>query len=197
MSTFEVEIKFRVNDIAELERRLQQHFGCSEFSEPVSESDIFFQHPCRNFVKTDECLRLRERTFSDDSSEHFLTYKGPKNDPLTKTRLEIEMPITEPERWESFLTALGFHKTASVQKFRRRMALTLEDRHVEIVLDSLPDLPESSRLFLELETLATEAELEPCRTLLLGIADQLGLSEPIRHSYLKLVQDKNRNKKKK
>ena len=189
MSTFEVEIKFRVNDRAELERQLQQRFGHSEFRKPVTESDSFFQHPCRNFVETDECLRLRKRTISEGTSEHFLTYKGPKIDPQTKTRQEIEMLITEPERWETLLVALGFHKSASVQKLRRRLELTIEQRHVEITLDMLPDLPESNRLFLEIETLATEEEVEVCRSLILGLAAQLGLSEPIRHSYLHLVQN--------
>jgi adenylate cyclase class 2 len=187
MNTFEVEIKFRVNDIAELERRLQQ-FGGTEFGEPVTESDSFYQHPCRNFVQTDECLRLRNRVLPDGTSEHSLTYKGPKIDPSTKTRQEIEMTIAEPERWESLLTALGFCQSASVQKFRRRQRLTVNHRHVEIVLDTLPALPESARLFVEMEVLATEEELEECRVLILGIAEQLGLSDPIRDSYLKLVQ---------
>jgi adenylate cyclase class 2 len=188
MTTFEVEIKFRVNDAAELERRVQQ-LGGSEFSESITESDSFFQHPCRNFVQTDECLRLRNRLFSDGTSEYSLTYKGPKIDTSTKTRQEIEMSIADPERWESLLTALGFSRVASVQKFRRRQKLTVNHRHIEIVLDTLPDLPESSRLFVELETFATAEEIEECRKWILGIAEQRGLSEPIRDSYLKLVQN--------
>ena len=191
MTTFEVEIKFRVNDAAELEHKLRQ-LGGTGFSEPVTESDSFFLHPCRDFVQTDECLRLRNRTLSDGTSEHFFTYKGPKIDTSTKTRQEIEMPITEPERLESLLTALGFRKAASVQKFRRRQELTMNHRLVGIVLDTLPDLPESNRLFVELETFANEEEVEECRSLILGIANQLGLSEPIRDSYLKLVQQLHR-----
>ena len=187
MTTYEVEIKFRVHDLAELENRLRQ-FGFGEFSEPVEESDDFFQHPSRDFVQSDECLRLRNRVFSDGTSEHSLTYKGPKIDANTKTRQEIEMPITEPERWEDLLTALGFHKTASVQKFRRRQRLIVNRRRVEIVLDTLPVLPESNRLFIEMETIATEADVKECQALILGIALQLGLSEPIRDSYLNLVQ---------
>ena len=187
MSTFEVEIKFRIDDAQELERRLQQRFGNVEFGEQVTESDSFFQHPCRNFRQTDEALRLRERLFSDGTSEHSLTYKGPKIDASTKTRQEIEMPITEPEQWESLLTALGFSKFASVQKFRRRLKLTVNRRHIGIVLDTLPALPESGRCFLEVETLATAEDLEECRALILDIAEQLELSEPIQDSYFKLV----------
>jgi adenylate cyclase class 2 len=196
MNTFEVEIKFRVKDTAKLERRLQKQFGTSEFGEQVTESDFFFQHPRRNFVKTDECLRLRIRTFSDGTSEHFLTYKGPKNDPLTKTRQEIELPITEPERWESLLAALSFHKSASVQKLRRRLELTVEKRRIEITLDTLLGLPESARTFLEIETIAVPEELDECRSLILKLAEQLGLSKPIRNSYLNLVQKHERQTKK-
>ena len=188
METFEVEIKFRVENVSELERKLQQ-IGGTAFSEPVMESDSFFLHPSRNFVETDECLRLRNRILPVGTSEHSLTYKGPKIDTSTKTRKEIEIPITEPERWESLLTALGFHQSASVQKIRRRQGLIVNNRHVEIVLDTLPALPEANRLFLEIETLAPAEELEVCRSLILGIAEQLELGTPVQDSYLKLVQD--------
>jgi adenylate cyclase class 2 len=186
MKTFEVEIKFRVENAAELERKLQE-FGGTGFGEPVTELDSFFQHPSRDFAQTDECLRLRKRVLPDGTLEHSLTYKGPKIDSSTKTRQEIEIPVAETEDWENLLVALGFHPSASVQKFRRRQRLTRNHRTVEIVLDTLPALPESGRLFVELETMATEEEVEECRSLLLDIAQQLGLSHPIRESYLKLV----------
>ena len=191
MKTFEVEIKFRVTDIAELEHQLQQ-LGGTKFGEQITEFDTFFQHPCRNFVQTDECLRLRNRVLPDGTAEYSITYKGPKIDALLKTRQEIEIPIAEPEHWEDLLIALGFCKSASVHKFRRRQTLVVNHRDIGVVLDTLPALPEGSRTFVELETLATEAELEECRALILGIAEQLGLSEPIRDSYLKLVSQASR-----
>ena len=188
MKTFEVEIKFQVENVSELERKLQQ-IGGTSFGEPVTESDSFFLHPCRDFVQTDECLRLRKRELPDGTTEHSLTYKGPKIDTSTKTRQEIEMPITEPERWENLLTALGFRNSASVQKIRRRQGLTVNNRHVEIVFDTLPALPESGRQFVEMETLANAEEVEESRKVILNLSEQLGLSEPIRDSYLKLVQN--------
>lgn len=188
MNTIEVEIKFQIADVAELERRLLL-LGGTGFGESATEYDSFFQHPCRNFAQTDECLRLRNCVFSDGTLEHSLTYKGPKIDDNTKTRQEIELPIAEPEQWERFLAVLGFHQSASVQKFRRRQQLIVNHRHVNIVLDSLPALPESARLFVEIETFASEAEIDVCRALILDIARQLGLSNPIRDSYLKLVQN--------
>ena len=186
MNTFEVEIKFRVGNVSELEYKLQQ-FGGAGFGESVTELDRFFQHPCRNFVQTDECLRLRKRVFSDGTSEHSLTYKGPKVDVSTKTRQEIEVSVSEPERWNNLLTALGFYQSASIHKLRRRQRLTVNNRHVDVVLDVLPALPESGRNFVEMETMATEEEIDECRHTILGIANQLGLSNPIRDSYLKLV----------
>ena len=188
MKTFEVEIKFQVADVSELERKLQQ-IGSTNFGEPVTESDAFFQHPNRDFSQTDECLRLRNRVLPDGTTEHSLTYKGPKIDTSTKTRQEIEIPITDPERWESLLIALGFLKSASVQKFRRRLGLTVNRRHVEIVLDTVPALPESDRQFVEMEILASAEGVEASRKVILDLAEQLGLSEPIRDSYLKLVQN--------
>ena len=189
MNTFEVEMKFRIREgsIAEFERQLRQRFGSGAFGDPVTESDSFFQHPCRDFVQTDECLRLRHCHFADGSSSYFLTYKGPRIDTRTKTRQELEMPMAEPEVCESLLVALGFRKVASVRKLRRRMELTLEQRRVTIVLDTLPDLPESARHFIEMEMIATKEDLDECRSLLFRMAEQLDLSEPIRDSYLKLV----------
>jgi len=186
MHTFEVELKYRIENIAKLEAQLQQ-WGGTKFGEQVTDYDTFFQHPCRNFAQTDECLRLRNRVLANGTSEHSLTYKGPKIDALTKTRQEIETPIAEPEHWESLLRALGFCKAASLHKFRRRQKLIVSHRQVDFVFDILPALPESDRQFLEMETFATEDNLEECRSLLLNIAEQLGLSEPIRESYLKLV----------
>ena len=188
-TTFEVEIKFRVDDIAELERRLHS-LGGTGFGESVTEFDSFFQHPCRNFAQTDECLRLRNRVLPDGTSEHSLTYKGPKIDTTTKTRQEIEVPVAEPKQWENLLSALGFHKAALVQKFRRRQRLTVNRRRVDIVLDMLPALPESERLFVEMEVMATDVDVDECRSLILDVARQLGLSNPIRESYLKLVQSR-------
>ena len=182
-----MEIKFRITDPQELKHRLRQRFGEVEFGEPVTETDAFFQHPVRDFKQTDEALRLRNRELPDGTFEHSLTYKGPKIDTSTKTRQEIEIPITEPEHWTSLLEALGFTQFATVQKFRRRIKLTVNQRHVEIVLDSLPALPESNRSFLELETAATAEDLDECRTLILDLAGQLELGEPIRDSYLKMV----------
>ena len=187
MSLFEVEIKFQLHCLADFERQLRQ-LSDVPFGEQVAEADIFYQHPCRDFAQTDECLRLRSRLLPYGTAEYSLTYKGPKLDSTTKTRREVEIPITMPELVENMLAALGFQEFACVQKTRRRLTLAINNRPVDIVFDTLPALPETRRHFVEIETLAAEQDLEECRVLVLDIAQRLGLTEPIRDSYLKLVQ---------
>ncbi|MDR0522636.1 MAG: class IV adenylate cyclase [Planctomycetaceae bacterium] len=188
MNLFEVEIKFQVEDTAELERQLRD-FGFPEFGRQVKETDTFFRHPVRDFAETDECLRLRKRKYADRKPEFYLTYKGPKIDTETKTRQEIEMPVEDPQTLESILTVLGFIPAAKIAKFRRRAATTVEGRLIEAVLDELPDLPLEKQFFIELETLAGEHEVAMCRQLLRNIAAELGLKESIRTSYLRLIQE--------
>lgn len=84
---FEVEMKFRVQNIVEFITILAQKYS-AHFDPEVIETDLFFQHPVRDFAKTDECLRLRCR-----HNELMITYKGAKIDSLTKTREEIELPL--------------------------------------------------------------------------------------------------------
>ncbi len=84
---YEVEMKFPAADLAELESRLAG-LGAT-IAAPQSEVDVYFAHPARDFAKTDEALRIRRK-----GSLNFITYKGPKIDAATKTRREIELPLS-------------------------------------------------------------------------------------------------------
>lgn len=84
---FEVEMKFRVQSVKDFMKILEQKYF-ARFDPEVIETDHFFQHPVRDFAKTDECLRLRRR-----QNELMITYKGAKIDTLTKMREEIELPL--------------------------------------------------------------------------------------------------------
>ena len=83
---YEVEQKHRVRMSAVLVARLAER-GV-ELENAIEQSDQYFAHPCRDFAKTDEALRIR--VVGDKS---FVTYKGPKLDKTTKTRHEIELPL--------------------------------------------------------------------------------------------------------
>lgn len=184
---FEVEIKFAVSDrepfLAQLDR-----FQI-ELDEPVEEIDRFYRHPVRNFVETDECLRIRRRIPAAGVEECFLTYKGPKIDESTKTRRELEIPLTEPSHWDELFRILGFMPGGEVRKFRRRAEWQFASRKFDVLLDFLPELEKRNKnaYFVELETLAEESEVDDARDALIEASKMLGLTSSIRTSYLGLL----------
>ena len=118
---YEVEQKHRVSDEAALIARLKQRGGETESA--IEQSDQYYAHPCRNFAKSDEALRIRVV-----GEKSFVTYKGPKLDATTKTRREIELPISPGKpaaaQFAELLVALGFRPVAAVRKLRRKATLS-------------------------------------------------------------------------
>jgi adenylate cyclase, class 2 len=192
----EVELKFPLSDpdavLAELFRR-----GATE-AEPLQQSDLYFNHPCRDFAVTDEALRLRA-----SGSSLVLTYKGPVLDRRVKSRAEIELPVgvtinsesadtlaTETtglqRSWEQLLAALGFRPVLTVVKQRRTGSLPVESTVVTWSVDAVPPLGH----YLELE-LITEDETDrlAAQQTLLALARSLSLPEPEQRSYLQLLID--------
>src|SRR5229473_7646304 len=111
----EVEMKFPAANWNSLERQLAA-WGAKEL-DIRREEDYYFNAPDRDFAQTDEALRLRRI-----GSSNYLTYKGPKKDPETKTRLEVEVPIApghEPaQALTQLLEHLGYRSVAVVEKER-------------------------------------------------------------------------------
>ena len=188
---YEVELKFPVVDLRLIEPRLvvlQAHFH-----EPVDQTDRYFSHPCRDFARTDEALRLRR-----DGDEVVITWKGPRIDAGTKTRREIELPLTvrlpdrggqsDPpdvtiDRWTELLESLGFRPVATVAKRRRPARVHWQGRHVDVALDHVAGLGD----YLELELQATEMDLPRARACLESLACELGCGTSERRSYLELL----------
>jgi len=191
---YEVELKFPVPDTRAIEQRLTA-IG-SRWHEPVDQIDRYFNHPCRDFARTDEALRLRR-----NGDEVVITWKGPRIDTATKTRREIELPLAlevlKPDvlgqpaevaiaRWTELLEALGFRSVATVAKRRRHAGVTWQGREVDVALDSVAGLGE----FLELELQASEEEIPQARACLESLARELGCENPERRSYLELLLER-------
>lgn len=177
---YEVEMKFHCPDPAGVAQRLRA-LGAREIGS-VRQADAYFNHPSRDFARTDEALRLR-----DDDGVLRITYKGPKLDAQTKTRREIEIPFGRgrddmQEMTEIFL-ALGFHLVAHVRKDRRRFELARGSIAFEASIDRVEGLGE----FVEIETSSGDAGLERARESLLELAGSLGVGESERRSYLELL----------
>jgi adenylate cyclase class 2 len=176
----EVEQKFAVSDRALLIRALES-LGTT-FDAAVQQIDRYYAHPCRDYVQTDEALRIRRV-----GNDNFVTYKGPKLDPTTKTRRELELPIAAGDegdaQFASLLEALGFRPVTEVCKTRTTGHLDWEKWPVEIALDQVDEVGN----FVELEIQADENRLEDAKRCLASLAERLGLINSLRVSYLELL----------
>jgi adenylate cyclase class 2 len=175
----EVELKFRCDDPQRLEADLSR-LGALRADE-VRQVDQYFNHPQRDFAQTDEAVRIR-----DTNGQTSLTYKGPLVDLESKTRREIELDLAGDQAREKlgeWLLAVGFRPVLQVEKTRQAWTLSRGGRDVEIVLDLVTGLGQ----FVELETVAAEADLAPARRLLQDLAGDLGLTQSERRGYLTML----------
>jgi adenylate cyclase class 2 len=179
----EIEMKFAVDNLHHVEAALRQQ----QVGEPErrQDADRYFNAPDRDFARTDEALRLRSI-----GPKNFITYKGPKIDPQTKTRTELELPLPDgpdvPAQFERLLHHLGYRFVARVEKRRTVYSLRRASFDLEICLDEVKDLGP----FVELEIVAPEEQLEPARAALLALASELGLTRQERRAYLQLLLEK-------
>src|SRR3954453_3813078 len=149
---YEVEQKHVVADESHLFERLAERGG--GVGPRVEQVDLYFSHPCRDFSKTDEALRIR--TVGERS---FVTFKGPKIDTTTKTRHEIELPLDAGDRdgakFGELLDSLGFKPVAVVRKRRRKFEIEFDGLKVEGALDDVQHVGQ----YVELELMAEHAGL--------------------------------------
>ncbi len=200
---FEVEQKFQFEsekeflDFSNSSITLLQEQYSGEDLGIVEETDVYYNHPARDFVQTDEALRIRYRVINGKSQLR-ITYKGPKLDAITKTRKELELPLAIDsdqdcselkQKWDALLQALGFIPVGAVDKKRRKIRFVWDGVPVELSLDRLPAI---NGYFAEVELIAqTESDLDAARAKLLQIADSLKLVNVVKKSYLNLTLEHN------
>ncbi len=177
---FEIEVKFRVAELAELSRKLELRGGPSPHE--VEHQDAYLAHPVRDFARTGEAFRIRS-----EGELNRITYKGAKLEGPTKTREEIEVefaPGAEArEQLGRAFELLGFRPVAVVKKSRKEFHVDFQGRAVIIALDQAEGLGS----FAEVETLAkTEADLKDAQIAVLAMAGELGLTEVEPRSYLRM-----------
>ena len=178
-SVYEVEMKFPVAEASAMEERL---IGlAARFREPVEQIDRYFLHPCRDFARTDEALRLRRV-----GDEVELTWKGPRIDSASKTRQEILLPLPTGRRtveeWTELLAALGFRTLAEVVKRRHAARILWQGAEVDAAIDHVQGLGD----FLELEILARQGEIPVATACIESLARELNCGAAERRSYLEL-----------
>jgi len=104
----EVEVKARINEKLIRDKLSKINLYPVKKEKQV---DVYFHHPCRDFKLTDEAIRVRE-----SGGRFYLTYKGPKIDPDTKSREEIQLQVKGDVF--SFLEKLGFVAFEKIVKER-------------------------------------------------------------------------------
>ncbi|MDZ7702651.1 MAG: class IV adenylate cyclase [Halobacteriales archaeon] len=172
---YEVELKVPA-DLGAVRDRLETLGATAEGA--VEQVDTYVDHPARSFAETDEALRVRR-----EGGAAVLTYKGPKVDAGSKTRLELETGVDDGETAEAVLEALGFEAVARVEKRRERYSL---DGYT-VSLDAVAGVGE----FVEVEAGGEEAEIDELRAGAEAVLERLGLdpADQVRTSYLELLLD--------
>jgi len=187
-TSIEAEVKIKIENLEAAERLLESMGAKLKNSE--KQVDLYYNHPCRDYSVTDEAVRLRRRMpvkeDSDNSKLHGfplteITYKGPKLDKSTKTRVEHSVGVNSYENAKLIFSSLGFIEVASIEK--QRIFYTHGD--ITISLDNVLDVG----CFIELERIVTNPDmLGKAQKEILELVESLGYSikDSIRESYLEL-----------
>lgn len=179
----EVELKFPLADEAALRERLQTVAAVE--GEPIQQADTYYNHPSRDFARTDEALRVRSV-----DGDAWVTYKGPRvsdgsEGTAAKTRFELELPLAAEtaEGWAEMLGRLGFREVATVRKVRTPFQLERGGRRLELTIDQV----EGVGTFAEVESVAEEKDKQGAETAVIELARELGLDNPEPRSYLEML----------
>jgi adenylate cyclase class 2 len=180
---WEVEMKFAVADFAQLEAAMAAKGAAIQ--PPRQDADHYFNAPDRDFAKTDEAVRVRSI-----GEKNFVTYKGPKIDRETKTRLEIEVPLADGETaandFRQILIHLRYRPVAIVRKTRRIAEFSRDGSDMQLTLDEVDGVGK----YAELEVMAPEERAAAAKASVLAVAAELGLTNTERRSYLQLLLEK-------
>lgn len=200
----EVEIKVRILEPNEMRKRFEDNGGLYKIS--LLHEDTYFNMPngLRDFRASDEALRIRKsigfnKRIQDSERviKYFITYKGQKIDTETKTRSELESTITDGEVLIEILKILGFQEIFTVKKERELYEFTFKNLKIEALIDYVPILKEH---FIEVEYVADSNDnIDDARQILFDFLNQFDIKkdESIKESYLELIAERFRKKRKK
>ena len=182
----EIELKFPILPPETLDSVRNRFVASGATAHLVSlQSDEYLNDPLRDFAKQDKALRIRSH-----DGRYFMTYKGPCLDEVAKIRHEIEMPLESAacaDQLKQAFIGIGFVSVATVSKRREKMTIKWQNQVVEICLDEVDEVGS----FVEVELVVEDdGDIESAKQTLLSLAEEVGLSGPIKTSYLGLLLDR-------
>ncbi|PYP91215.1 MAG: class IV adenylate cyclase [Candidatus Angelobacter sp. Gp1-AA117] len=124
----EVEIKFRIDDVAALPGRL--HACGFQLKTPrTHEMNVLYDLPGQPLRQKGEILRIREY-----GGNWTITYKSKGTEGRHKSRREIETHMADGKAMTEIMEALGFSASFRYEKFRTEWS----DGHGHVVVDETP-----------------------------------------------------------
>jgi len=170
----EIEVKFYVKNIQNIRLRLNQ-FGARITKPRIFEINYRYDTAEHSLSNESKVLRVRQ------DSKKWLTYKGPGEIiGGVRIRQEIEISISDIEKTQLILQALGYQVYQSYEKFRTVYILN----HSQIMLDELP-----FGIFIEIES-SDAKSLKLCANIL-GLSWKLNIEDNYLGIYKKLCSTLN------
>ncbi len=179
----EIEVKARVEDPEGIEKMIIALGATPAGIE--NQTDIYYNAPHRDFGKTDEALRIRVQ-----DRKTILTYKGSKLDKVSKTRKEFNVEINDADSMKNILASLGFFPVATVTKKRKNYRFG----EFFISIDEVQNLGN----FIEIEMNSEDSgKYQEKVESIFNFIEKLGITREatIRQSYLEMLLEKNKTKK--
>ena len=128
MAPKEIEIKFRVEDVRALTRRLRI-CGFRLQTRRTHEMNTLYDLPGNVLRERGELLRLRKY-----GTEWLVTHKSKGSMGRHKTRVELETEVADGRRMDAIFQALGYRPTFRYEKFRAEWS----DGTGHVVVDETP-----------------------------------------------------------
>lgn len=165
----EAEMKARVHDPAALVGRLRRLAG-----EEISVyRDTYYDRPGGELSAQGRELRVRV-VETGSIRRAVVTYKEPPADAASGSKPEHETTVADPAVVDTILRALGMEHLVAFEKHCANYRFTARGRDL---LATVVTVPEIAGTFIELETLADEAELARALGDVRAILRDLGISD--------------------
>ena len=165
----EAELKARVHDPAALRDRLRRLA-----SEEISlYRDTYYDRPGRELTTQGRELRVRIMETSG-VRRAVLTYKEPAADAASGSKPEHETKVADAAVVDEILRALGLEHLVAFSKHCANYRFTARGRDM---LATMVTVPEIDGTFVELETLAGEADLAAALGDVGAVLGELGIGE--------------------
>ncbi len=162
----EVEMKFAIQDVQRIKKKILA-LGGDRVSK-VTNKDHYFSAVHRDFMKTKECLRIRE---VPETGKVIITYKPSSSKEMLNSNMmwkeELETECSDANIIRKILLAIDCKKLVTVEKIREEFKLF----GCTLVLDEVKHVGS----FIEIEIISND--VEAAKDQIQEVANKLGLED--------------------